>query len=212
MTYSHQNQSIRSIITKYWQLLTDDPVLSSQVSERPSITYRRVRSLKDTLVHSHYSEGLSTPQTIQGNFPCGGCDACGSLDTHQEVVLPDCVKWHQRHHLTCATMGVIYVLHQCTCKSYYVGKTSRVFNIRMVEHISEAQVGYFHTIIGSHIALSHEYKFEGLKFLPLAIIPPHDRGGYWDQALLRSEYKWIFKLKADQPPGLNDLISFSPFL
>lgn len=54
LTYSGQHQSIRSILKKYWFLLTEDPILSQYVAAQPSITYRRSKSLKDSLVHSHF--------------------------------------------------------------------------------------------------------------------------------------------------------------
>lgn len=127
------------------------------------------------------------------------------------ATLPTGVKWHQKHHVTCSTMGVIYLL-QCPCKGYYVRKTRRALNVRISEHLAATRSGFFRMIIGRHIAFSHNYAFNGFKFLPLTVIPPHDRGGDWDRALLQAESRWIFQLHSDRTPGLNDNISFPHFL
>lgn len=65
LTYSSQHHSIRSIIDKYWFLLTEDSILSLlslYVSPKPSVAYQRCRSLKDDLVHSHYLDNQSLPK------------------------------------------------------------------------------------------------------------------------------------------------------
>lgn len=54
LTFSSQHHSIRAIVNKYWFLLTEDPILSKYVSPRPAITYCRAKSLKDSLVQSHF--------------------------------------------------------------------------------------------------------------------------------------------------------------
>lgn len=157
---------IHNIINKYWPLLTDDPVLSSYVTKNPSIAYRRSRSLKDTLVSSHFPETNTLPsQTTKGTFPCGCCVVCESLDTRQKVILPGGVKWSQKHQFMCSSMGGIYFL-QCTCKAFYVGKTRGAFNIRIFKHIAVAKEGFFRTVIGHHIAFTHNYTFYGLSSYP----------------------------------------------
>lgn len=185
--YTHLFQSKSCDSQYYQQILAStygSPSSFRICYKKTSITYRRSRSLKDTLVKSHFIEINTLPSpTTKGTFPCGGCDFCESLDTRLKVTLPGGYKWSPNHHVTCSTMVVIYLL-QCTCNAYYGGKTRRVFNIRISKHIVAAKVGFFKTVIGRHIALTHNYAFHGLKFLPLTVIAPHDRGGDWDQALL----------------------------
>lgn len=181
------------------------------ITSKPCITYRHTTSLRDSLVHSHFSDATMGSSLTIGTSPAEHAMPVTPFDTLREAILPGGVRWNQRHHVSCSTMGVIYLL-QCPCQSYYVGKTSRPFCIRILEHISAAHSGYFRAIIGRHMALVHNYKFEGFKFLPLAVIPPSDRWGDWDQALLRAKSHWIFKLQADKAPGLNNSISFAPFL
>lgn len=91
-------------------------------------------------------------------------------------------------------------------------KKRRPFGVRIAEHVDAARSGYFKTVIGRHVAFAHNYEFLGFKFLPLARVDRHDRGGEWDKMLLQLGSRWIYLLKSDQPPGLKEAVSFAPFL
>lgn len=171
LTFSNQSKYIHNIFKKYWSLLTNDPILSQYVAEKPSITYRRCSSIRDNLVKSHYIDPTFDTSRPVGTTPCGIYDAGTFLDTRSKVELPNGQIWHNKKHVTCNTMGVVYLL-QCPCKSFYVGKTSRPLSTRILEHIDSAKSGYFRTAIGRHIVFTHNYEFTGFKFLPLAVIPP----------------------------------------
>lgn len=108
-------------------------------------------------------------------------------------------------------MRVIYLL-QCPCGAHFVGKTKRAFKIRISERIEDAKSGFFKTVIGRHIAFIHNLQLPGLQVFTPHSHPPCDRGGDWDWTMLQAESRWIFKLKADKLPGLNDFISYAPFL
>lgn len=43
-------------------------------------------------------------------------------------------------------------------------------------------------------------------------VHPGLQGGDWNKTLLQVEQRWIFRLHATRTPGLNDAISFRPFL
>lgn len=100
----------------------------------------------------------------------------------------------------------------CTCGAYYVGKTKRPRAKMIMEHVNAAKAGFFKATIGKHMALDHNYQCGELTFPPLAVIPPNERGGDWDKVPLQKESSWIFKLQAHVHPGLNDCISYAPFL
>lgn len=133
------------------------------------------------------------------------------LDCRTQAVLPRGTKWKSRHYVDCDTVGIIYLL-QCTCVSYYVGKTKRNFKQRIKKHVYAASIGYFKTVIGRHIAFQHNYKFDGFSFLPLERVHIPPRGGDWDNMILKTEARWIFRLGGHTPPGLNESLSFKPFL
>lgn len=159
---------------KYWSLLTNDPILSNYVTDKPSVTYRRNTSRRENLVQSHYTDRTLERSVTKGTFHCGACDACSSLDTRTKVLLANGQQWHPVRNVTCDTMGVVYLL-QCPCQAYYVGKTSQPLKVRILEHAESARSGYVRTTIGRHVAFMHDYIFTGFKFLPLAVIPPPPR-------------------------------------
>lgn len=57
----------------------------------------------------------------------------------------------------------------------------------------------------------HQGNIPRIKFLVLDRVHPN-RGGDWDKILLQRETRWIVALQATLPPGLNDYISYRPFL
>lgn len=118
------------------------------------------------------TENSEEPLTI----PCGTCTYCQYLDTRTVVTLPGGIPWRAKHHVTCNTQGVVYLL-QCPCNVFYVGKTRREFWRRIYDHTYAVSMGYFKSPIGRHIALLHNYHFEGFASLPLCINTCDARGG-----------------------------------
>lgn len=121
--YSNQHKEMRDILTKFWPLLAADPI----VKKYPEITFRRVLSLRDRLVHSHHNVAptLKTSTKV-GTSLCGQCDICRFVANKERFKLPN-GKWHSTKTLiTCQTTGVIY-LAQCTCGCLKVGKTKQCF-------------------------------------------------------------------------------------
>lgn len=146
-----------------------------------------------------------------GTFPCGLGDCCASLECRIMATLSGERKWKSRHFVDCDTIGIVCLL-QCLCGAFYVGKTHRPFKRRIYNHKYAGSIGYLKSPLGRYIAFSHNYKFEGFRFLPLERIHIPSRGVNWENIILRVETKWIFKLKAYIPPGLNESILYKPFL
>lgn len=66
--------------------------------------------------------------------------------------------------------------------------------------------------LGRHIEGNHRGKLPYIKFLILDRVHPNNRSGDWNRALLQRETHWIVYLDATSPPGLNDMVSYCPFL
>lgn len=62
------------------------------------------------------------------------------------------------------------------------------------------------------MGLYHNHNLAMIGFFALEHIPPHDRGGDIDKQLLQLEAKLIYLLQATRTPGLNEGISYKPFL
>ena len=68
------------------------------------------------------------------------------------------------------------------------------------------------TPISRHSGIYHEFNSKKMKFSALEYITPGERGGNYDKILLQKEAKWIHCLTALTLPGLNEALSFKPFL
>lgn len=53
-TYDDHAHEVRKILDKYWGILKADKGISEFLPRHPGITFRKGRSLKHHLVHSHY--------------------------------------------------------------------------------------------------------------------------------------------------------------
>lgn len=92
------------------------------------------------------------------------------------------------------------------------GKTKRNIWKWIKEHAIDIQIDVMEKPIPRHFAKFHDYSTNSLKFQVLARVHPPTHGGNFDQKILQVEAKWIFKLRATQPPGINDAISYAPLL
>lgn len=91
MTFSNQSNEIKGIFERFLFLLKEDPVLNMYLPLHPSITYRRSRSLKDTLVSSHFATDMTSDAGIV-TFPCDSCQYCQYLDTRTNAILPNGIR------------------------------------------------------------------------------------------------------------------------
>lgn len=128
------------------------------------------------------------------------------------LTLPNSEMFQPKHFINCNTTGLVYLL-RCDCGSHYVGKTKRKFWKRISDYVSDITTGILDkSPVARHFSEKHKYKTDSLKFTALARIHPPLRGGDFDQLVLQTESKWIYRLRANVHPGLNDLIRFASFL
>lgn len=92
--------------------------------------------------------------------------------------------------------------------SYYVGKTKRELRMRIGEHIRSDDPQY---PISRHTN-THGRDPDSVKFIVLDRVHPGPRGGDWDRQILQLESRWIYKLQATVPPGLNEYNNYKCFL
>lgn len=214
MKYSSQHQNIRRILTKQCIKMGSSFKTYQYVSDQPSITFCKAPSLKDTLLSSHYIPPLSrkTDDLKLGNFPCGSCNYCKYILPYKKVIfLPRRITFVSRHHTTCNSTHVVYLMI-CQRGAFYVGKTKRRLQQRIHDHIYLINSGRITTPISKHVGLKHNFDMNVCRFLILDHIVDNGRKGDLDTLTLRSETKWIYTLKANIFPGLNEQLSFTPFL
>lgn len=105
-----------------------------------------------------------------------------------------------KHLSNCETKGIVYLLTG-GCNTFYVGKTARMFWQLVKEHVDDISDEIPESPIARH--------FEKLLMTWgswLLIGYTLTQGGDLDNAILCSESRWIFTLRADYPPGLNGFV------
>lgn len=68
------------------------------------------------------------------------------------------------------------------------------------------------TPIARHMMEFHDGNPTSLKFLAIEVIRPSERGGDWDNKILRKETEWIYRLGSLEPFGLNENLHFGCFI
>lgn len=205
-TYSYDSYKLRGILQRNWNLLKTDPVIGKDIPTFPLMTFRKARSLRDKLVHSHLD---STPNRvgyfgeIKGFFPCGKCKACVASKrtlTYQVKGVKGGKKIMK--FLTCTTTHCVYCL-RCPCGLRYVGSTIHSVKLRVLEHmraISNKDANY---PVARHFALKHNSNRNMLEYFAIDTISAHARGGDRILALRRLESRYIIDLNTKSPAGLN---------
>ncbi|CAJ0944899.1 unnamed protein product [Ranitomeya imitator] len=221
--YHNQFPAVRAVLTKSWPILRMDPILSKYLPSRPTITTRRSRNLRDLLVHSHYVGNTKTTFLDQyprklGCTPCGHCVACPNVEKCNSFFNSERSRnFDIRKSINCTSRNVIYFA-TCPCGLIYIGLTTRPFKIRIREHVLgiTAAAGILDPsglkTIPRHFFLHHNCDATLLKIRGIDTIETNIRGGKISQHLAQLESRWIWRLGTLHPKGLNEQISFVPFL
>lgn len=216
-----QSRSTR-IITKYnrqhgkvwnvfWYFLTADQKINKFIKSYPEITFKRSKSIKHTMVASHHIGNKVSKIDKPGTYPCGKCNYCSFILRGENVNLPNNTSWTPRHRITCQSVSAVYIM-KCCCGAFYIGKTKHPYFCRIRNHVSPISKRKMESLISRHMGLYHNHNLKMIGFFALEYIPPHERGGDIDKKLLQIEAKWIYLLQATRYPGLNEGISYKPFL
>ncbi|XP_056380387.1 uncharacterized protein LOC130275860 [Hyla sarda] len=214
-TYDNQSERVKNILKRYWPLLRSDQDLNDIVSPYPMITFRRGRSIRDRLVHSHFVEptrqGTWLDRKPLGTFRCGRCRACSNIQQSKSFTsVVTGREYTIRDFANCDTEGVIYV-GTCTCPLQYIGKTKRSFKKRIREHVCDIQ-NRRDTPVSLHMWAKHGGDTRCISFCAMEVIRKSPRGGEWDRRILQKESEWIFRMRSVSPFGLNERLTYSCFL
>ncbi|XP_056414465.1 uncharacterized protein LOC130356667 [Hyla sarda] len=214
-TFDTASQEIRNIIQKHWDILTMDRDLKDAVSPYPLISFRRGRNVRDRLVSSHFASQKPLTNWLSqrkpGTFRCGKCRACQFIKVDNQYFDKELHRsFRSRTFANCKTTGVVYIA-TCICGLRYVGKTTREFKCRILEHIGDVNNNRDKPI-AKHVNNKHNGNPTVLQFQALEIISPSQRRGNLDKILTQKETRWIFLLDTVQPHGLNENLNFTSFI
>lgn len=126
-------------------------------------------------------------------------------------------KYKILQQITCTTKAVVYYA-TCTCPKIYVGLTSHELKIRVRKHVRDIiaakDITDFTILkpIPRHFKKRHNCNPKFLKIRGINRVNSNIRGGNIKLRLAQYESKWIWRLKTLQPYGLNENMSFAPFL
>lgn len=135
--YNTKYREVHDILQKYWYLLLGDAQVVKFIPPTVSITYRKATSIKDMLVQSEFKTmSNKDPKSKWGLWKCGKCAVCPFIQEGDEVLLPSGRTLHIRHHATCGTAGVVYMM-ACVCGCFYIGKTRRPIGRRISDHLGD---------------------------------------------------------------------------
>lgn len=172
-------------------------------------------TFKDKLVQSEFKNESKRRQHCPalGSFSCSYSNVpTVSLWDERKSSLSLMGTFLNRPILWTVKPGVVVYLLVCECNAYYIGKTKQEFWRCMSQHLYSMWIGNRHLPVDRHAVLVHGYKVLKISFTALERVHIPDRGSDWNKTLLQLEQRWIFRLHATSYPGLNESISFAPFL
>ena len=205
-TFNCSNPQVLDIVRKSTSILATSERMRTVMKDKRIIAARRQPpNLRSFLFNPRFD---ASPSPTQGSItpcrddpnrkktsgrPCGCCDflnVCSSFRFYGSNV-----DFHLRHHFTCDTMNVLYVLTCPTCHHNYIGQTERAVRDRCGDHrraISDPR--YFTQGVHLHLASCGKGHFTMTPFLKVK----SDNRGH--SMILSQEGYFIKKFQ----PSLNE--------
>lgn len=75
-TFSAHQDIFHKLIGNNCHFLSEDPIICKYVADRPEIVCRRSRSIRDSLIHSHFPPATPSLGATggKGTYKCGNCN------------------------------------------------------------------------------------------------------------------------------------------
>ena len=197
-TYTVASTMTTKTIQKHWRILNS----GNLNLEKPLISHKRGRNLKDTLVHTRPKNQAQAYHGIlpkpTGHYPCGNCSVCKYTKVTKSVDIGTNRPWELRFLSNCNTERVVYLL-TCPCHKQYVGMTTRKVKIRLGEHRSNFRCKKNTTKMTLHF-LETAHTPDDFTWVVLEHVSKVDN---CETVLFSKEQRWIFRLGTNIH-GLND--------
>lgn len=76
--YFNQHFSIKKILKRHWDVLSNDKILGPVIPEKPVLIYRGAPSLRHSIAHNLIDPPTRPTffQSLKGSFPCRRCHIC----------------------------------------------------------------------------------------------------------------------------------------
>ena len=141
-TFNKNLPAINSVLDKH--LLQTNSKIGSSFTEKPRLTFRRNRNLKDWIGQTHLSHNNKIT-TTNYNKKSGSSSACLSRANNQcckHVISTKTFRSHKtgltyqiRHNINCHSRNIIYLGECNLCpNTQYVGRSEPPLNLRINTH------------------------------------------------------------------------------
>ena len=133
VTFNPALPIIRRIIFNNLNILRSSQRCKAAFPSPPLISYRRCSNLRDSQSHTPQT----TPKTT-GAFRCNRkrCKTCPFITegTTSYTFFSTNEQRQIRHHITCSSSNLIYMIQCSKCNMQYIGETKRHLSDRFGEH------------------------------------------------------------------------------
>ena len=153
LTYNSHSKVIKDIVEKNFHIVNLDEEVGYLFQQKPLISYRRDRNIRDMLVHSRFSS-----KDVSGiTLPCGRKRlTCPFVFNEVHTVEGPRGKFTPSGSFSCITKDVIYCIECIQCGEIYIGETERRLGDRIREHLRDVKNKNRHREVAIHFnSLGH---------------------------------------------------------
>ena len=197
---SNSTTSLNLKLRHHWDIIQNDPSLTTVFTDQPTVTFRKTKTISNTLVRAKLPDDpdkhldyIPTPAIrIPSRTPiCGhwNCKTCPKL-----LPLRQLNGYPLVQNLNCKSQNVIYAIQCNICRKLYIGQTNKCLHLRITNHRTAARRNTNWPIYRHFTQPKHDFDRDHR-----VIILESTRK---DQ-LLEKEKEWIRKLDTTLPNGLN---------
>ncbi|XP_078371353.1 uncharacterized protein LOC144655006 [Oculina patagonica] len=139
ITYNPALRNIQKILHNKQPLLNSSSNCKEIFKETPVVSYRRSPNLRDLLVRAKLKGPNQCSQPPPGTFRCNSnhrCLTCPHIeDGKTTYTFSSTNEVRQiKHHITCNSTNLVYMIQCKRCNKQYVGETKRTLRERFTEH------------------------------------------------------------------------------
>ena len=139
------------------------------------ISYRRSKNLRDILVRAKHRKPPSKPPDV---FRCNRsrCKTCPFIKegTTSYTFFSTNEERQIRHHITCSSSNLVYMIQCNKCRTQYIGETKQLASDRFGEHRRAVEKAIQKQPLDQPTAVSDHFAIAGhslnnLEFIPLEL-------------------------------------------
>ena len=192
-TWHPKLSAIPSILKHNFHLISSDPKLSKIFKQKPTVTYRKNKSLSDHLLKND----IANQQLHSNVTPCGKCKLCPQINT-AKLITNDKLNITEKIKGTgnCKEREIIYAAQCSKHKVLHIGHTGEQLSERFSKHRYDIKNRPDNSELAKHFHESHNLNND----LNVTILQNNIKTA---AARRYHEDKWICKLKTLAPHGLN---------